>query len=48
MLLTFVGEEVNDIIDELPSEQTTLEKNETHFDKPRPGCAKPLQPRKQH
>ena len=33
MLLTFVGEEVNDIIDELPSEQTTPEKNETHFDK---------------
>ena len=26
MLLTFVGEEVNDIIDELPSEQTTPEK----------------------
>ena len=33
MLLTFVGEEVNDIIDKLPSEQTTPEKNETHFDK---------------
>ena len=33
ILLTFVGEEVNDIIDELPSEQTTPEKNETHFDK---------------
>ena len=33
MLLTVVGEEVNDIIDELPSEQTTPEKNETHFDK---------------
>ena len=33
MLLTFVGEEVNHIIDELPSEQTTPEKNETHFDK---------------
>ena len=33
MLLTFVGEEVNDIIDELPPEQTTPEKNETHFDK---------------
>ena len=26
ILLTFVGEEVNDIIDELPSEQTTPEK----------------------
>ena len=33
ILLTFVGKEVNDIIDELPSEQTTPEKNETHFDK---------------
>ena len=33
MVLTFVGGEVNDIIDELPSEQTTPEKNETHFDK---------------
>ena len=33
ILLTFVGEEVNDLIDELPSEQTTAEKNETHFDK---------------
>ena len=33
ILLTFVGEEVNDLIDELPSEQTTPEKNETHFDK---------------
>ena len=33
ILLTFVGEEVNDIIDELPSEQTTPEKNETRFDK---------------
>ena len=32
-LLTFVGEEINDLIDELPSEQTTPEKNETHFDK---------------
>ena len=33
ILLTFVGEEMNDLIDELPSEQTTPEKNETHFDK---------------
>ena len=33
MLLTFVGEEVNDIIDELPYEQTTPEKKETLFDK---------------
>ena len=33
ILLTFVGEEVNDLIDELLSEQTTPEKNETHFDK---------------
>ena len=33
ILLTFVGEEVNDLIDELPFEQTTPEKNETHFDK---------------
>ena len=33
ILLTFVGEEINDLIDELPSEQTTPEKNETHFDK---------------
>ena len=33
ILLTFVGEEVNDLIDELPSEQTTPEKNQTHFDK---------------
>ena len=33
ILLTFVGEEVNDLIDELPPEQTTPEKNETHFDK---------------
>ena len=24
---------MNDLIDELPSEQTTPEKNETHFDK---------------
>ena len=30
---TFVGGEMNDLIDELPSEQTTPEKNETHFDK---------------
>ena len=38
MHLTFVGEEFNDLIDELPFEQTTPEKkkkkkNETHFDK---------------
>ena len=33
IFLTYVGEEVNDLIDELPSEQTTPEKNETHFDK---------------
>ena len=33
ILLTFVGEEMNDLIDKLPSEQTTPEKNETHFDK---------------
>ena len=33
ILLTFVGEEVNDLIDELLSEQTTPEKNKTHFDK---------------
>ena len=33
IFLTFVGEEVNDLIDELPSEQTTPEKNKTHFDK---------------
>ena len=31
ILLTFVGEEMNDLIDELPSEQTTPEKNEAHF-----------------
>ena len=48
ILLTFVGEEVNDIIDELPSEQTTPEKNETHFDKLVLAVQKPLQPRKQH
>ena len=28
---------MNDLIDELPSEQTTPEKNETHFDKFVPG-----------
>ena len=33
MLLTFFGEQTNDLIDEFPSEQTILEKNETHFDK---------------
>ena len=33
ILLTFVGEQKIDLIDELPSEQTTPEKNETHFDK---------------
>ena len=33
ILLTFVGEEMNDLIDELLSEQTTPEKNETHSDK---------------
>ena len=33
ILLTFVGEQMNDLIDGLPSEQTTPEKNETHFDK---------------
>ena len=34
ILLTFVGEQMSDLIDELPSEQATLEKkNETHFDK---------------
>ena len=29
----FVGEEINDLIDELPSEQTTPGEKETHFDK---------------
>ena len=33
ILLTFVGEEMNDLTDELPSEQTTPEKNETRFNK---------------
>ena len=33
ILLTFVGEQMNDLIDELLSEQTTPGKNETHFDK---------------
>ena len=33
ILLTFVGEEKNDLIDQLPSEQTTPGENETHFDK---------------
>ena len=32
-LLAFVGEQMNDLVDELLSEQTTQEKNETHFDK---------------
>ena len=33
ILLSFVGEQMNDLIDELPPEQITPEKNETHFHK---------------
>ncbi|CAE1274094.1 unnamed protein product [Acanthosepion pharaonis] len=33
ILLTFVGEATNDIINEIPQERVTPEKNETHFDK---------------